>query len=100
MGTREKAPEINHLLAASAKPAYSLADLDEMGILSRTQAYMENRKGRLVFRKIGRRTVILHDELVQYLQNLPLKATLSEDHQERALRRWAKQKHRLVPAQT
>jgi hypothetical protein len=74
-----------------AKPAYRLADLCEMGIMSRTQAYVENREGRLVFRKIGRKTIVLHEDLVNWLQNLPRKNAISEAHKERALLRWAKQ---------
>jgi hypothetical protein len=79
-----------------AKPAYSLTDLCEMGIMSRTQAYVENREGRLIFRKIGRKTIVLHEDLVNWLQNLPLKNAISEAHKERALLRWAKQHDRIT----
>jgi hypothetical protein len=72
---------------ASAKPAYSIADLGEMGILSRTQAYVENRAGRLVLRKIGRKTIVLHDDLMTWLQNLPRKTAISDLHSQRARRR-------------
>jgi hypothetical protein len=77
-------------LGPSAKFAYSLADFEEMGIMSRTQAYVENREGRLVFRKVGRKTIVLHEDFVSWLQNLPRKNAISEPHKERALLRWAK----------
>jgi hypothetical protein len=92
LGAHQSTTELNPL-GRSAKPAYSLADLDEMGILSRTQAYVENREGRLVFRKVGRKTIVLHDELVSWLQNLPRKDAISQPHKERALRRWARNSH-------
>ena len=79
----------DNLLGSSGKPAYTLGDLDEMGIMSRTQAYVENREGRLIFRKIGRKTIVLHDDLMDFLRNLPQKQSISESHRERALRRWA-----------
>jgi hypothetical protein len=88
MGAHQKATEFS-LLGPSAKPAYSLSDLNEMGIMSRTQAYVENREGRLVFRKVGRKTIVLHEDLVNWLQSLPRKAAISESHRERALLRWA-----------
>jgi len=78
------------LLGPFAKPVYSLADLCEMRIMSRTQAYVENREGRLIFRKIGRKTIVLHEDLVNWLQNLPRKEEISESHRERARLRWAK----------
>ena len=79
------------LLGPSAKPAYTIGDLDKMGFLSRTQAYLENRAGRLVFRKVGRKTIVLHQDLVEWLRNLPLKEKISETHRQRALRRWTHQ---------
>jgi hypothetical protein len=95
LGIHQKTTELT-LLGPSAKPVYSLANLCEMGIMSRTQAYVENREGRLVFRKIGRKTIVLHEDLVNWLQNLPLKNAISEAHKERALLRWAKQHDRIT----
>ncbi len=87
MGTHTKAGELKYLMP-TAKLAYSLADIEEMGLMSRTQAYNENREGRLVLRKAGRKTFVLHEDLMRWLGNLPLKNPISEPHQERALRRW------------
>jgi hypothetical protein len=87
LGAHQNARELNPL-GPSGKPAYSLADLDEMGIVSRTQAYVENREGRLVFRKVGRKTIVLHEDLANWLQNLPRKDAISEPHKARALLRW------------
>ena len=85
MGARQGTKELE-LVRPSAKLAYTLGDLHAMGIISRTQAYVENREGRLAFRKVGRKTIVLHEDLLQWLRNLPQKQTTSEA--QRALRRW------------
>lgn len=59
--------------------------------LSRTALYNAHRRGELVFRKIGTRTLILEEDLVAFLRNLPRKDTaLSEPHRARVLQRWQK----------
>ena len=79
-------------LGPAAKPAYSLGDLHDLGIMSRSQAYLENREGRLVLRKIGRKTIVLHEDLIDWLHNLPRKNAISEPHRQRALLHWAHRK--------
>jgi hypothetical protein len=91
LGIHKKTTELS-LLGPSTKSAYSLRNLDEMGLMSRTQAYLENREGRLVFRKIGRKTIVLHEDLIDWLHNLPRKDAISEPHRQRALRNWAHRK--------
>jgi hypothetical protein len=89
LAARQGTTELN-LVGPSAKLAYTLGDLSDLGIISRTQAYVENREGRLAFRKVGRKTIVLHEDLLQWLRSLPQKQTISEPHRKRALRRWGR----------
>jgi len=59
--------------AVPHKFAYSIKDLVELTPLSRSQAYVEMRSGRLSASKIGGRTVILHEDLIAWLRRLPRK---------------------------
>ena len=90
MGANENATTLA-IGRPAAKIAYTLGDLEDLGIMSRTQAYSENRAGHLTLRKIGRRTIVLHEDLANWLQNLPVKNAVSQQHRELALRRWGKQ---------
>ena len=53
------------------KLTYDVADLKNVGGPGRTVAYAEIRAGRLTARKIGRRTVVLAEDLDAYLASLP-----------------------------
>jgi len=72
LSAHQKPTEVNRA-GPGGKLAYSLSELSDMGIVSRTRAYVENRSGRLIFRKMGRRTIILHADLIDWLQHLPRK---------------------------
>ena len=51
--------------------AHSVDEAAEVANLGRSFIYEEIRAGRLVARKAGSRTLILHPDLVNYLANLP-----------------------------
>ena len=51
--------------------AMSLARFSEDYAIGRTKAYEELRSGRLRARKIGKRTIISHDDAEAWLQRLP-----------------------------
>jgi Helix-turn-helix domain len=53
------------------KLAYSIPDLRDVVGLSKTKAFEEIASGKLRARKIGRRTVVLAEDLVDYLESLP-----------------------------
>lgn len=55
----------------SASFAYSIEETAKLIGLGRTALYAEVKSGRLVARKIGRRTVILEGDLAAYLAGLP-----------------------------
>ena len=55
------------------KPFYSREDLISFGIFN-GHIYNEIKKGKLIFRKSGRRLLISHDELMRYLDGLPIKS--------------------------
>lgn len=53
------------------KLAYSINEaIHEIGI-KRTKIYQEINAGKIKTRKIGKRTVILAEDLCEYLENLP-----------------------------
>jgi hypothetical protein len=60
------------LTAPPGKLAYSVDDLREVAQLNRSQAFEEIRRGVLRARKLGRRTVILAEDLADYLHSLPV----------------------------
>jgi hypothetical protein len=60
------------------KLALSIADVVRASGLCRTLIFSEIRSGRLVARKCGRRTVVLHDDLVAFLQALPLSGSAAK----------------------
>jgi hypothetical protein len=54
------------------KFAHSLNDLEERGLGCRSKLHKLIRRGDLIARKQGRRTVVLNDDLKRYLENLPV----------------------------
>lgn len=52
--------------------AYSIAEASEVSRIGRTSIYEAISSRELIARKNGRRTVILADDLRQWLQNLPI----------------------------
>ncbi|HEX4407374.1 MAG TPA: helix-turn-helix domain-containing protein [Xanthobacteraceae bacterium] len=51
--------------------AYTIRQACSLAGIGRTTIYAEIKSGRLRARKIGRRTLILSDELMDYLRRLP-----------------------------
>ena len=56
----------------SNKLAYSIAEFVEISGLGRSFIYEEINGKRLKVRKAGRRTIILQDDALAYLQSLPV----------------------------
>lgn len=54
--------------------AYSIEEACKVAGLGRSMLYEELRAQRLKGRKAGRRTLIMHADLVAYLENLPERA--------------------------
>ena len=52
--------------------AYSIEDLAKSGLLSRYQVHALTKTGALKCRKVGRRTIILHEDLLDYLRRCPV----------------------------
>jgi len=57
--------------AGSPKLAYAIEVAAEQSDSSRSEIYEALKRGDLRAKKNGRRTVILHDDLVAYLASLP-----------------------------
>jgi hypothetical protein len=53
------------------KLAYSIDEIPAVASIGRTKVFAEIGSGRLKARKIGRRTVVLADDLAEYLAALP-----------------------------
>jgi excisionase family DNA binding protein len=51
--------------------AYSIAEVCAVARAGRTSVYEAIKSGELVARKRGRRTVVLHDDLLRWLNKLP-----------------------------
>jgi hypothetical protein len=51
--------------------AYSIQELCEMSGLGRTFLYEEINAGRLLVTKAGRRSIVLHDDALGWLEKLP-----------------------------
>jgi excisionase family DNA binding protein len=62
----------NHM---GAQLAYSPAEAAELGGISMSKLYEEVRKERLTIRKLGRRSLITHEDLQAWLNGLPKKPT-------------------------
>jgi len=57
-----------------AQLAYSPAEAAKLGGISMSKLYEEVRKERLTIRKLGRRSLIAHEDLRAWLNGLPKKA--------------------------
>jgi hypothetical protein len=53
------------------KLAYSIAELTEMSGVGRSYLYEEIKAGRLVVTKAGRRSLVLHNDALAWLDSLP-----------------------------
>jgi predicted DNA-binding transcriptional regulator AlpA len=51
--------------------AYNIPEAAHKAATSRSSVYLAIASGSLKARKIGRRTVVLHDDLLDWLNNLP-----------------------------
>jgi excisionase family DNA binding protein len=51
--------------------AYSIDEVCKAAKLGRTSVYAAIKAGELKARKLGRRTLILHDDLIAFLNGLP-----------------------------
>ncbi|MCB2005481.1 MAG: hypothetical protein KDH93_10745 [Rhodoferax sp.] len=60
------------------KLAYTIPEAVKLGPFARTRLYELWRAGHIEFRKDGRKTVILHDELVRAANSLPVKRPSDE----------------------
>ena len=56
----------------SQKEAFSISEVCAAVGIGRSKIYEAIAKGQLKARKVGRRTLILRDELREFLQSLPL----------------------------
>jgi hypothetical protein len=59
------------------KLAYSIDQLSEMAGVGRSFLYEEVKASHLVLTKAGRRSIVLHDDVVAWLTNLPKLAPTS-----------------------
>jgi excisionase family DNA binding protein len=60
------------------KIAYSVSELCELAGIGRTTIYSAVGAGTLKARKIGRRTIFLHDDVIAFLHALPTSSPASE----------------------
>jgi excisionase family DNA binding protein len=60
--------------------AYTVHGVCEMSGFGRTFIFEKIKTGELPARKAGRRTIILHDDLVAWLNALPLRSSLGGSH--------------------
>jgi len=56
---------------SSHKIAYSVEEVTRQIPMSRAALYEEIKANRLKTKKLGRRRLILHDDLAEFLRNLP-----------------------------
>ena len=59
----------------ATKEAYNIVEVCERAGSSRTSIYAAIKSGELVARKRGRRTIVLHDDLIGWLRSLPKMAS-------------------------
>jgi excisionase family DNA binding protein len=52
--------------------AYSVEDFADVLAIGRTKAWQLVRKGDIPVRRIGRRTVILREDIIKYVESLPV----------------------------
>lgn len=53
------------------KAAYTISEFCKRYAIGRSSAYEEHRRGRLAFRKVGARSIILASEAERWAQSLP-----------------------------
>jgi hypothetical protein len=71
--------ELSEIIGLWQKAAFSIPEFCEDTGLGRSFVYDEIRKGRLIARKAGGRTIILASERERYLSNLPILASESQE---------------------
>jgi excisionase family DNA binding protein len=81
-----------HQVAAPEQVAFSPATAAQFANCSTNKIYTAIRAKELLARKLGRKTLILRDDLLAWLKSLPLKTGPSDAHRARALERWAAHK--------
>jgi hypothetical protein len=62
------------------KLAHTIAEFAQLSGLGRSFIYQEIKAGRLIVRKAGRRSLILHDEGQAYLARLPVAVTRHDSY--------------------
>jgi excisionase family DNA binding protein len=67
-------------MTSSERFGYAVSEAAEVSGVGRTVLYDEIRAGRLTARKIGRRTVILRDDLMRWLRERPVLKTADNPH--------------------
>lgn len=76
--------------AAALEPiGHSISEVSAITGLSNGKLYLDIGKGLLKAHKAGNRTLVLHSDLLEYLQSLPLKTGPSELHRTRVQQRYA-----------
>ncbi|MBY0382771.1 MAG: DNA-binding protein [Xanthobacteraceae bacterium] len=62
-----------------SRTAHTIDQLIEEGTLNRTAIFKAISDGKLVARKLGRRTIVLDDDYKTFLKNLPLAGNVAPD---------------------
>lgn len=62
------------------KPAYRIDELAKRGPLCRTKLFQAIRDGKLRAKKFGRTTIVLHDDYMAFLHELPERVIAEEAH--------------------
>ncbi len=71
----EVAPSSRTPSSPAGQPlAHTVEEAGRLARLGRSKIYEELKEGRLKGRKAGRRTLIMHADLIAYLENLPERA--------------------------
>lgn len=66
--------DISSQVTKPTKRAYTIPEAVFVSGIGRTSIYEANASGKLPFRKLGKRTLILADDLERFLAELPLAA--------------------------
>jgi hypothetical protein len=66
------------------KLAYSIPELCHLSGIGRSLLYEEIKAGRLVVTKAGRRSIVLHQDALAWLVNLPKRASTTPTREEEA----------------
>lgn len=65
-------PDDDRMYASGGRLAYSVPEAAEMIGVSRSRMYQLMAEGVIAARRLGGRTLVLHDDLVRYLGSLPV----------------------------